>query len=749
MDDLDQLESDIKREMDLITRDLDRKYAQSIPSSVIDGDAQFWSIKKLENLASDVGKKLDEVERAIREIGSVEKKSREHSELVSRLTRLQEEREYMESLLQIESALVDANQIHLDNDDLGAVDLAKKLIQARDTVEQLGADDGSRFSLSSVRHLLSDAIADVIAYSVFMHKSFFSSFLSYPPVPTSMSGLKLMQILNENSDLTTMHLTALHILEGLSPRISKWATVILRDFCETIIDSCGREADHKVLTIDDNSSTTNHSYLFQCRASDAKSDKPMNIEAIFSNLENLFMYLSRALDNVYVESTYLIRLLGKEIEDRLFDMITKRLLVPTTAFETQSVDTALQNAISAAERFRLKMIEFNFFSEATKLFSKYADEHALLFIDRRCLSILGTAKQLIQKPYIEMCKVGSSGEVEEETVLEFSTVFSKQYPPNVAFSNDDSSFPKLFQLQKCTVSQSTVDLVNLVAETLKEAINATDEVLFGRLVTTASNIIQLYILLAPRHHKEALATVPQMTAIFYNNCYYLCHRLMLLTHDVLRDAKKADPAKYEAIRPLLANFIEPLRENAGNCMNAFLSQARRQLSLALSVQDMFDRLEDLEKADQCRKILKQCTAQIQSIAKVWKEVLTESVYCKALGTIVSYLLESINALFMSMEDIRTYDADVAALAVQTLVMEMDRLFEINGRTHIHSMCPREYFRTKEIIFCLQANLQAISDRWCDGKGPLAQYLTPNEVRHLVKALFQNSDYRKRLLETIC
>ena len=66
-------------------------------------------------------------------------KSREHSELVSRLTRLQEEREYMESLLQIESALVDANQIHLDNDDLGAVDLAKKLIQARDTVEQLGA----------------------------------------------------------------------------------------------------------------------------------------------------------------------------------------------------------------------------------------------------------------------------------------------------------------------------------------------------------------------------------------------------------------------------------------------------------------------------------------------------------------------------------------------------------------------------------------------------------------------------------
>ena len=52
--------------------------------------------------------------------------------------------------------------------------------------------------------------------------------------------------------------------------------------------------------------------------------------------------------------------------------------------------------------------EFNFFSEATKLFSKYADEHALLFIDRRCLSILGTAKQLIQKPYIEMCKVRHS-----------------------------------------------------------------------------------------------------------------------------------------------------------------------------------------------------------------------------------------------------------------------------------------------------------------------------------------------------
>ena len=47
---------------------------------------------------------------------------------------------------------------------------------------------------------------------------------------------------------------------------------------------------------------------------------------------------------------------------------------------------------------------------------------------------------------------------------------------------------------------------------------------------------------------------------------------------------------------------------------------------------------------------------------------------------------------------------------------------------------RKWNRFKELILILNASLREIEDRWADGKGPLANEYTPDEVKRLIKKL---------------
>ena len=61
---------------------------------------------------------------------------------------------------------------------------------------------------------------------------------------------------------------------------------------------------------------------------------------------------------------------------------------------------------------------------------------------------------------------------------------------------------------------------------------------------------------------------------------------------------------------------------------------------------------------------------------------------------------------------------------------------------------RKWNRFKELIVVLNASLREIEDRWASGKGPLANEYTPDEVKRMIRALFQNTDRRAGVLSRI-
>ena len=49
---------------------------------------------------------------------------------------------------------------------------------------------------------------------------------------------------------------------------------------------------------------------------------------------------------------------------------------------------------------------------------------------------------------------------------------------------------------------------------------------------------------------------------------------------------------------------------------------------------------------------------------------------------------------------------------------------------------------------LGSGLAEVSDRWADGKGPLGLVFTPEELRRLVLAMFENTSKRDMLLRQL-
>lgn len=57
-------------------------------------------------------------------------------------------------------------------------------------------------------------------------------------------------------------------------------------------------------------------------------------------------------------------------------------------------------------------------------------------------------------------------------------------------------------------------------------------------------------------------------------------------------------------------------------------------------------------------------------------------------------------------------------------------------------------RFSELILVLGGTLANIEERWFNGTGPLAMQFKVDEVKRLIRALFQNTTFRANLLSKI-
>ena len=295
----------------------------------------------------------------------------------------------------------------------------------------------------------------------------------------------------------------------------------------------------------------------------------------------------------------------------------------------------------------------------------------------------------------------------------------------------------------CAVSKSVVEFVKLLDQTLQDCYakeTATEKLDVFR---TARDMVDLYRSVFPTQHKADVDTIPMAAAVYYNNAMYLTHYLIVTSVQVQQQLKP----NHE-----YANFVDlvpMVRKMGEDAFQLEMKKQRESILGSLMAFGDFTGLSDEDKRDEVYRGVRQGLFQLTQLSRVYKEALPVYVHKDAVGNLLNVLVSFVVKGIIALEDI--VSADAAELnRILDIILEKGPSVMHFSEEQMKDMLVHcaSWMQLKELAFVLDARLYEIVDRWGQGKGSLAQYFKPIEVRTLIKALFTNTDHRAAALSKI-
>jgi len=153
------------------------------------------------------------------------------------------------------------------------------------------------------------------------------------------------------------------------------------------------------------------------------------------------------------------------------------------------------------------------------------------------------------------------------------------------------------------------------------------------------------------------------------------------------------------------------------------------------------------------------------VAGVWRDVLPPAVFFKSIGTLTNTVVQEMVSSVLCLQDISSDEAGELHSLFSLFTSRLCDAFVTSRDAEAFSVKPmdeggkqqmranllkygRKVVMLEQIMAVLDASLQVIVDLWAAGKGPLADELTADQVKHLMRALFQNTEKRASALAKI-
>ncbi|KAK3747313.1 hypothetical protein QZH41_016941 [Actinostola sp. cb2023] len=447
----------------------------------------------------------------------------------------------------------------------------------------------------------------------------------------------------------------------------------------------------------------------------------------------------------------LFSLLGSFVWPVLSEDIVKECLaksIPNTSAQLEKYQEVITNTLE----FEDKLKSLGFIKESPSSLTKYVKDISIHFGNKKCQDLLVTARDLMKDDihntividqFSDTATLCSLGELQK-------AVNGKQPSQNIEASTENGLSPHTFQLPKCRISESTKKLMNLAYGTLLEATKSPSQSAI-QLFYTVRNMFELFCNVVPTYHQESLATLPQLAALHHNNCMYISHLLLTIGHQF----KSHLP---EPLNQGAATFVDLVPTIRGLGEKCLLEQLRRQRSQLLDIVKNADGFADAHEDDRRRKIdrsVKQVLHQLLHLRKIWLGVLPENLFDQSLGALLDAVLEDITDQVLHLEDISSEEANCLHSILSILANRGPEILqdtennqsETDRSTELSTYVPH-WSKYTQTIGALEASLQDLADGWGEGKGTLTTDFTANEIRGLIRALFQNTDRRAAVLAKI-
>jgi len=483
---------------------------------------------------------------------------------------------------------------------------------------------------------------------------------------------------------------------------------------------------------------------------------------VFRNIKDMFAFLCGSLGVSLEDGSTLLTSLGKLIASDLCDMLVRECLapaVPSTPAQLPEYD----DVIEKTEQLHQYLADIGFLPATDMTILNYARNVDAIFASKVCQNLLSEARLVMKQDLYVTVEVSpeateavdinnqgdaikKEGKIKEEVgVKEEDSDLAGRIPP--VFPLPSSSF----QFPACSVSQSVISLMELAHTGLRDAC-AAQPFCAIRLFHTVRNVFEMWCAVTPTYHRTALETLPQQAAVVHNNAMYLAHQLVTLGFLY----KEKLPESLQKHSLTFIDLVPRLREVGANVLLASMKRQREQLRQILTTAGFISLSSDRRLPSGAEQSIKQLVHHLSHLQRVWQPVLPPSIYAKCLGTLLNSALEELIQHITGLEDISADMAEQLVSLLNQLVTKAPAVFgPVKGKVLETGPSPhdvirfvRRWSKFKELILVLGTSLREIDERWAGGKGPLAVEFPPEEVKQLIRALFQNTERRAALLARI-
>ncbi|KAH8250460.1 hypothetical protein KR038_002190, partial [Drosophila bunnanda] len=423
-----------------------------------------------------------------------------------------------------------------------------------------------------------------------------------------------------------------------------------------------------------------------------------NYKDVLAHFRLLFQTLGGI--NISVSSEqHVFGIIGEHVKDRMLKLLVDECLkpaVPETMEEYQS--STLCEDVTNFEQF---LADVNLIDPAhDRALALFVEKYTTYYRNRLLRRVLETARDIVQRDLQDMMLVAPNN------------------GPNEVAAN-----PMLFP--RCMISKSAQDYVKLMERILRQNVNVEPES-SNPLCEINASLLQTYIDQVPLVHRKLLESIPQQSALFHNNC-------MFLTHWVAQQANRDFKSLPALTKSLQATGQRYLRV-----------QIDYQISILKEIMDGFEFQSQHTLGTGPLKMVRQCLRQLDLLKNVWANVLAETVYnatfCELINALAAELIQRVFTLRDISATMATELSDLIDVVLErgpTLFLEPHEVLQV-----------RLWMKLQQLKTIMNASLKEITELWCNGAGPLTANYKSEEVRHLIRALFQDTSRRVQAMAKI-
>ncbi|BFZ55642.1 ribosome bioproteinsis protein ytm1 [Savitreella phatthalungensis] len=244
---------------------------------------------------------------------------------------------------------------------------------------------------------------------------------------------------------------------------------------------------------------------------------------------------------------------------------------------------------------------------------------------------------------------------------------------------------------------------------------------FSEVIDT---LVSLYLASVP--HLQRTIGYPRM--LTYNDCKWLSSKMAKIAEEVSSSVKEFGEHVY---------MVE-------------IDERREALLAILAKAEGFVACTSPQQRETCDRVLQEVLDAIDRLHERWAVQLGQTTLLTALGTLCEACIASFTADVMSMTDISEQESTALAQLGDRLA-SVDKLFVSPASSPgeepvaLPAAWIPSWFRFRYVLDILEANLADITSFYHDGH--LSDF-APHELADLVRALFADSDKRKKLLSEL-